>query len=177
MTEAYELLGAEIGESLSLNGIHGTSVVKIAEKFLIAKAEARAGFKALEGLGGAKALELTPDSLLVLTDPNGEFDERTIHLIKNQLKVKILVLPDAVEIELVGDAALERLVINLLKTFPQLHKPVRDLVKAEENTALRKCVEAMHMQLGREDNQLFISQPTARAIWDEAIAEAEKQLL
>ena len=40
--------------------------------------------------------------------------------------------------------------------------------------ALRKCLEAMVMQENRENESFHITQPNARAIWDEAKAAATK---
>lgn len=40
--------------------------------------------------------------------------------------------------------------------------------------ALDACVSAMKMQEGRESEELHIPQPAARAIWDHALALAQK---
>jgi hypothetical protein len=125
MTEAYELLGAEIGEDLSLGGVHGTQLQKIAEKLKAAKDAAEAGITALKALGGAKALDLTPESILILTDPSGDVDELTLRRLKDAFKVKgLLMLPDDATLDLVGEEALQQLCLNLVKTFPQLYPAI-----------------------------------------------------
>lgn len=124
MTEAYELLGAEIGESLSLGGVHGTQLQKIAEKLQAAKQTAQAGIEALEVLGGAKALDLTPESILIITDPDYFVEERTAHYLRDALKVRILILPAPAELELVGEEALQRLCLDLVKAYPQFYQAI-----------------------------------------------------
>lgn len=176
-TEAYELLGAEIGEALPLNGVHGTLLVKIAEKLLAATDRAKGAEAVLDRLCGAKALDLTPNSILIITDPEGAIHYDQVVRLKEKLHVKaVILLPDGAEMDLVGDELLQLHSVNLLDTFPQLHKPVRDHLEMKELSALKKCVEAMRMQMQREEGTFFIPQPSARVVWEEALAEAEKIL-